>query len=162
MSERISIGDIEAFNDVLNLMSEQSDEFDLEHATALRSALEATKKHLDETRGLIDARITQLMDGATTREIEGGPKVKVKPTTKWRPNHSKIRTLIVNRSLYDEDGERLALPADVAERAIAITYALFVAPKAEPKTDGLKMLGVTKDDVCDEETIGSKVQVTGG
>ena len=162
MTDRISLGDIEAFNDVLDLMSEQSDQFDLEHATAMRGALLAAKKHLDETVGLIEAQIRTLMDGAGTREIEGGPKVKVKPTKKWRPNHSKIRTLIVNRSLYDEDGERLALPADVAERAVQLTYALFVAPKAEPKTDGLKMLGVTKEDVCDEETIGSKVEVTGG
>ncbi len=160
MSERITIGDIEAFLDVLALISEQSDDFDLAHTTAVHRALAGAKAKIDETMSLLDTRLRQLADGATTLASTEGT-VKVKPNVKYRPDHDKIRSLIVRRSLFDDDGERLALPEDVAERAVKFTYALFVAPKAEPKKDGLAMLGVSKEDVTTEERIGTKVEVIG-
>ncbi len=160
MSERITIGDIEAFLDVLALIGEQSDEFDVAHTTALHVALAGTKAKLEETMSLLQTRLRVLADGASTLASTEGT-VKVKPNVKHRPDHDKIRSLIVRRSLFDDDGERLALPEDVAERAVKFTYALFVAPKAEPKKDGLAMLGVSKEDVTTEERIGTKVEVIG-
>ena len=152
--------DIEAFNDVLNLMSEQSDEFDSNTPPpcGLRSGDEEAPRdpRVDRRQDhTADGRRHDPGDrGRAEGEGEADDEVAAEPLEDPHVDREPV--------LYDEDGRRLALPADVAERAVAITYALFVAPKAEPKTDGLKLLGVSKDDVCDEETIGSKVQVTGG
>ena len=80
MSERITIGDIEAFLDVLALISEQSDDFDLAHTTAVHRALAGAKAKIDETMSLLDTRLRQLADGATTLASTEGT-VKVMPFT---------------------------------------------------------------------------------
>lgn len=160
MSDRISLGDIQAFESVLDIIGEQSDDYDLDHAAALIDALGTMKRKLDETVGLLKTQVRKSLDGQTAATTADGLKVKSSPNRKKRPDHDRIRHLVVQRSLRDENGERLALPQAAAEQAVDIMYDLFVAPASEPKADGLTRLGVKKADVTTEEITSYNVEVT--
>lgn len=159
MSERISLGDIEAFSDVLDLIAEQSDEFDIDHAAALHVALKKMETKVASTRGLIETQLRKLQDGAKVSKTSDGLKVTTSPIKKKRPDHSKIRAKVIRRSLLDDNGERLALPEDAVEQAVEFVYALFVAPSTEPKTEGLARIGMTKAEATLEEITGHKTEV---
>lgn len=159
MSERISIGDIEAFGDVLDLIGEQSDEFDLDHAAALHVALKTMEGKVASTRGLLEQQLRKLQDGTAVSKTSDGLKVTTSPVKKKRPDHSKIRARVIRRSLVDENGERLALPEDAVEQAVEIVYALFVSPSDPPKTKGLARIGMTLDEATLEEITGHKTEV---
>ncbi len=158
MSERVTTGDIAAFEDVLDLIIEQSDDFDLEHAAELKALLAGTTAKIAVVQSMLDTQLRKLMDGAS-RVITSGRAVEIERQTKKRPDWDKIRAKVIARSLVDDEGERWALPEDAVRETIEIMRALYVAPKTEPKTGGLKMLHCTLDDVSVEEHVGDKVVV---
>jgi hypothetical protein len=159
VTTQITTGDIAAFCDVLDLMSEQSDSLSLEDASQLRLELEAVKAKIAETIGLLDTQMKKSMDG---QAVQSTPTttVRVVPNLKKRPDHGKIRRLIISRAMVDEDGSRLALMEDAVEAAVDITYQLFVAPSDKPKTTPLKdIFKLWPDDVSTEEKIGETIEV---
>lgn len=160
MAELITQGDVEAFVDVLAIITEQSDEYSLEAALTLKDELEAVIKSAKETCSLLETQIRKLLDGTTTTVV-GTKKVALKPNPpKWEPNHGKIRKLVVSRSLVDEEGERVALPQEAAEQAVEIMYQMFVSPSDMPKAGALKALRIFQEDVADKKDTGSKLVVT--
>jgi len=160
MADQITQGDVEAFVDVLTLITEQSDEYSLEAAITLKTELEAVIKAAKETCSLLETQIRKQLDGATTAVV-GTKKATLKPNApKWEPNHGKIRKLVVSRSLVDEDGERVALPQEAAEQAVEIMYQMFVAPSDMPKAGALKALRIFQEDVADKKDTGDKLVIS--
>lgn len=158
MSERVTVGDIAAFEDVLNLIIEQSDEFDIDHAAELKALLTGTTAKIAEVQSMLDTQIRKLMDGAT-RVITSGRAVEIEPEVKRRPDWSKIRSRVISRALRDEDGERYAIIEDAVESAVDLMYGLYVSPSTKPKATGVKAIGCSMDDVTTEEKTGDKVVV---
>ena len=160
MADLITQGDVEAFVDVLAIITEQSDEYSLEAALTLKTELEAVIKAAKETCSLLETQIRKLLDG-TTKTVVGTKTVALKPNPpKWEPNHGKIRKLVVSRACVDEEGERVALPQEAAEQAVEIMYQMFVAPSDMPKAGALKAMRIFQSDVADQKDTGDKLVVT--
>lgn len=157
MPDQVTRADVLAMGDVLDLIAEESDEMSLERAVELKDALGLMKAKLEATIGLLRTSAIRVLDDTPDRSaIVGGRVLTAKPTGKWRPEQSKIRSRVVGMSAFDANGE--AVPAvEAAANAVNFMYDLFVAPKDFPKASGLEKLKLTKDDVGEFERTGTEL-----
>lgn len=102
---------------------------------------------------------TQLLAKLEEPVIVGGKVYSKTETGKTRPKHDVIRKAIVRHSVADEDGE-MRDPHEAAERAVGLTYALFVSPSTVPKITPLEDIGLFKKQATRWEHTGYDVTVT--
>lgn len=152
----VGIADLEAVGDVLDWLTEQSDTMTAETAIHMAAALDALGKKVAMAKSLCETQAKKLLDG---QPIKVGDTLYVeKSTGKWRPNQDRIRSVIVSRSLYDQNGEKVTEPEHAARRALAIAYEMFVSPSQMPKVGAMKSLGISNEDVADWEKTGSELK----
>jgi hypothetical protein len=153
---QVNLADIEAIGDVLDWLAEQSDSLTVEAAIALAAALGDIGKKVAMAKALCETQAKKLLDG---QPIKVGDTVYVeKDTGKWRPNQPRIRNVIVGRSIYDDNGERIDDTTEVARRAVSLMYDMFVSPSQMPKAGAMKTLGIANADVADWEKTGSELK----
>lgn len=152
----VTLADLQAVGDVVDWLAEQSDSLTAETAIVMAGALDALAKKVAMAKALCETQAKKLLDG---QPVKVGDTVYVeKATGKWRPNQNRIRSVIVSRSLYDQNGEKVDEPAHAVERAVTIMYEMFVSPSQMPKVGAMKSLGIANDDVADWEKTGSELK----
>lgn len=147
--------DLAAAGDVVRDLVETIDSLNPEQALALRTALEGVQAEVRTALSMLDSHLLNTLE----QPAQVGDTVYMrKRTYKKRPLHDEIKRLLVNRSTVDLDtGELIDTPRAAAERAVALTYDLFVSPSTVPKVAGVKQLKADYGDVVTEEFDGYKV-----
>ena len=102
---------------------------------------------------------TQLLAKLEEPVIVGGKVYSKVETGKVRPKHDVIRKAIIRHAAADEDGE-MRDAHGAAERAVELTYALFVSPSTAPKVTPLEDVGLFKRQATRWERTGFDVAVT--
>lgn len=74
-------------------------------------------------------------------ELPDGRALRSTPKYKNTWDHARIMDKVVARSLYDEEGERLDEPVEIARRAVSLMAHTYVVPSTEPRSEGLLALG---------------------
>lgn len=148
-----------AMGDVLDRLTEQSDELSAEAAVSL---LQPINDLISKAR-----RAGSLVETQAKRTLEGQPRTignKVyasKPTGKWRPDQAKLKSRAFFYATHDtvsgEKRKRLTI-AQAVDLTIDLMYSLFVSPSQLPKEAGLKALGLKRKDFCEWEVTGSELK----
>lgn len=151
----ITPADILAAGDVVDQLTEASDQLSLERAAPLRDALNVVKKKVADCISMVETRMLATVEkGAQTI---GSTTFSRKVETKWRPDQEMIRRQVVKQAAWDHNGE--ALPAvDAAANAVNLMYQLFVSPSQMPKAEGLTSLRLFKSDVAVEVVTGAHIE----
>ncbi len=156
MPSDIRPADIEAIGDVLAIINEQSDSLEIEEAVDLLRAVQELGSRCRTTIGLLSQQLVQVLESPRTFD---GTLYEVVNDGQWRPDHSSIKGAVKRAAAVNEDGE-FRDPADAAEEAMELMYALFVSPATFPKTGGIERLGKKKSEVGRFEEKGRKLRET--
>lgn len=123
---------------------------DIEDAIAVLGAAVGRAKSMVRTQLLAKLDEPVIVNGKVYAKTETG---------KVRPRHDVIRAAIIRHAAADEDGEMRG-PHEAAERAVELTYRLFVSPSTAPKVGPLEDVGLFKKQATRWEHTGFDVTVT--
>lgn len=152
----IGLNDILAFGDVLDALAEEADSMGIARALEVQEALAEATKKLALTVALVKARtLTEAREPVRV----GDAIYHAEPTGKWRPDQGKVRRQVVERAVFDGDGQFVTESRVAAARAVGLMFDLYVAPQDMPKVGGLKKLRMTKEDVATWEHTGQELVV---
>jgi len=141
--------DVLASVDVLNDVDENTDSMGIEDAVAMREAVVSLMSAARMTLALIDTQLVNTLE--SPREINGMRYEVRKSDGKWRPDHSKVNSVVKTRAYIDPDTGEVLGSSTAAERAIAMMEDLYVSASTMPKVGALDKLGLKKWDVADQE-----------
>lgn len=151
----ITVADLKAATDVLQQLVADAEGLGVTKAIPLLEALAE-----------LEAQAKAVRSELTTRAIRGleqpliiGNKVwRKSPKIKLRPDQARIGSLVRQLVVKPDDNGELP-PVDAAvEATINIMSAMYVSPSTEPKVTGLKLIGKTVGDVCNEESNGYELK----
>ena len=141
--------DVAAMMDVLDEFIEETDSLEVEAAMMLRESVVELRRRAATLLGLIDTQLIDILE--SPREFDG-IRYKVKKSDgKWRPDHSKVTSVVKRNAAVDPMTGEMFDCFDSAERAIRMMMDLYVAASTMPKVGALDELGLKKWDVAEQE-----------
>jgi hypothetical protein len=150
-----NIHDVEATGDVFGQVGEMSDSLSMTDAIAFKEALGRAKKRLEDALGLVNTQIIRTLDSP----VEVGKKRWfLTDDGKWRPNHDRVRKLIVDAVATPNHAGEVPTAKEAAQQAVELTMRCYAMPSTMPKKDGLDRLGVAKTAVARWEKTGTKIE----
>lgn len=151
MSQPISIPDLLAYGDVLNDIAELVDGSSFRRLLELADALDEIARLQANVRSLVQTEMVKLAE----EPVRVGETIfEASEQYKWRPNIGAIERAVIGRACFDDDGEHISNPEQVAQRAVQIMRELYVSPSTEPKAAGLALLGKSKPEVAERKATG--------
>jgi hypothetical protein len=148
--------DVLAAVDVLNEITERSDNLELDEAIAFKEAAEQLKAAVGKCLSLLETQLRQQLEGQS-RQV-GTRLYTTKADGKWRPEHDVIRAKLISRCSVDGNGE-IRRTADALSMMWDLMKALYIEPSKMPKTGGLDKLNLDKSDVSHWEKTGTRIEV---
>jgi hypothetical protein len=150
-----NIHDVEATGDVFGQVGEMSDSLSREAAIAFKEALGRAKKRLEDALGLVNTQIIRTLDSPV---VVGKRKWYLTDDGKWRPDHARVRKLIVDAVSTPNHAGEVPTAKEAATQAVELTMRCYVSPATVPKKEGLDRLGVAKTAVARWEKTGTKIE----
>lgn len=153
----INRADLQAIRDVAAALTEQSDSVTLEQAVILMREAKAAAATLRAAIDLLESRALSLIEQPV---MVGNVVYSKKPEFKRRPDQTLIKRVVTEVAAAPDENGELPTAHDAATRAVATMAALYVSPSTVPKVGGVKALGLSMSDVCEEEHTGFTLSIT--
>lgn len=149
--------DLQAINDVVQLLAESSDSLTTEQAIELIEAARKAQQSLKAAIEMLEAQAISTIE----RPLLMGNVVWTKvPSVKKRPVPNIIDKAVLTFSAHPDGDGVMPTAYEAAQTAINMMKGLYVSPSTVPKVGGVKALGLDMGDVCTEEHTGYELKRT--
>lgn len=159
----VTKADVLAMIDVVNQLTNEIDDLGTEDAIALHEEMTKLHKAAKLAADLLETRSVNLLDGQPAKVGDRFYAPSSEGTGKWRPEHGKIRALIVDRAidaaLNKETGEINARTA--VRTALDLVYSGFISESKMPNQRLLAALDVDNKAVATYERGRKKLKILG-